>query len=149
MIFSVLAVAFLMEIDDRLMELSQDLGWKESLLYQNKVPQNSYTLLLNPSVLLTFWLGLQVEPALHALLQDENRLLLENRATSGKSLDVLVKLAKTWKLPSLWGQKVGKLWGLVLCSALFVFHQNMCIYFATSSNASLSLAVLNDVFNEV
>jgi hypothetical protein len=66
---------------------------------------------------------LRVQPALQALLVDEARALAENRADSGRAEDRLGRAGREWRAPTLWGQKIVKLWSFVLCVALYIQHQ--------------------------
>ena len=68
----------------------------------------------------------RVEPALQAVMADEERLLLANRADSGLARDRLEQAWRDWRAPMLWGQKIVKLWSFILCCGLFAAHQ-VCI----------------------
>ena len=112
-IFSVLAIAFLFDIDDKLMEVFETMGWTESAFYKAKL-----------------------EPMLQdfALEERRDRMLYDMGKASKRGLRAF--LSQWWlrglKQPTIWGLSVVRFWAFVLVTGLFVVHQ--CIVFEIATN---------------
>jgi hypothetical protein len=102
-IFSVLAIAFAMEIDDKFMEALVNFGFSETPVYI-----------------------LQIKPALACVMADDMRTLAMNRrgqdAEGNRTQDAMSPVVKTSRMfmkRNLWGLQIANWWALVLTTALF------------------------------
>ena len=130
-IFSVLAVAFLMDIDDRLMQILQNFGFKVSALYQHRL-----------------------EPALICRLEDEEDTLLEGRLARTESIHLanidsrVKKFLMLGRFRTLAGQPIRKWFSALLTFVLLGFELHWCRIIASAATPSNMISVLSDVFNE-
>jgi hypothetical protein len=126
-IFSVLAVAFLMDIDDRLMQILQNFGFKTSALYQHRL-----------------------EPALIMRLQDEEDALVESRLARAESVPNVggVKGLLLGRVRALAGQPIRKWWSALLTFTLLGFELYWCVVIASDATPENMSSVLSEVFNE-
>ena len=128
-IFSVLAVAFLMDIDDRLMQILQNFGFKVSALYQHRL-----------------------EPALICRLEDEEDTLLEGRLAESIHLANIDSRFKKFlmlgRVRTLAGQPIRKWFSALLTFVLLGFELHWCRIIASAATPSSMISVLSEVFNE-
>ena len=129
-IFSVLAVAFLFEIDDKLMEVFETMGWTESAFYEAKL-----------------------RPMLQNFVEEENREIIEYQAVTKSNRTVGEWFRGWWarglKQPSLWGRKTLRFWAFLLVTALFAVHQDMVFILATSTGTQSEIKKqYNSIFYE-
>ena len=128
-IFSILAVAFAMDIDAKFNEMLTTFGFAQSPLY-----------------------AMQVKPALAAIMTFEARLLSLHRkgvvVEKKESQSMLSKIAHFGQLQNLWGLPTSHWWALILTSALLLDHQFWSLSIAINSGPSVLVSQLDACFQE-
>jgi hypothetical protein len=128
-IFSILAVAFAMDIDAKFNEMLTTFGFAQSPLY-----------------------AMQVKPALAAIMTFEARLLSLHRkgvvVEKKESQSMLSKIAHFGQLQNLWGLPTSHWWALILTSALLLDHQFWSLSIAINSGPSVLGSQLDACFQE-
>ena len=129
-IFSVLAIAFLFEIDDKLMEVLQTVGWTESKFYQEKL-----------------------SPMLHDFANEERKIHAAQRMATQSASTVREQLLGWWKRglkqPTLLGMKILRFWAFLLITVLFSVHQYLVFQIAITTGTQEDIAkVYDSIFYE-
>jgi hypothetical protein len=133
-IFSVLAVAFGMDIDAKFMEMLTNFGFEQSPIYLQKV-----------------------KPAMMSILKSDRRELKLNRkgqamersiSVASPSMVRLAKIGGMGRKRNFWGLETSKWWALILTSALLLHHQYWSLSIAINSGPSVLVSQLQAVFQE-
>ena len=131
-IFSVLAIAFLFEIDDKLMEAFETIGWTDSAFYRAKL-----------------------EPMLRDFALEERRERMSydqgksRLAKSSLRTHFLLWWSRGLRQPTIWGLSVVRFWAFLLVTALFVVHQYLVFEIATSTGTQKDIVrVYDSIFYE-
>ena len=131
-IFSVLAIAFAMEIDDKFMEALVNFGFSETPVYI-----------------------LQIKPALMCVMADDMRTLAMNRrgqdAEGNRTQDAMnpvVKMSRMFMKRNLWGLQIANWWALVLTTALLCDHLYWSIMLSINSGPDQIGQWLNASFQD-
>ena len=131
-IFSVLAVAFGMDIDAKFMEMLTNFGFEQSPVYLQKV-----------------------KPAMMSILKSDRRELKLNRKGQAveRSISVanpplLAKIGGMGRKRNFWGLEVSKWWALILTTALLLHHQFWSLSITINSGPSGLKEQLQAVFQE-
>jgi hypothetical protein len=127
-IFSILAVAFGMEIDCKFMEMLTNFGFEQSPLYI-----------------------LKVKPALSAIMNADHRELASNRRgsqTRRQTSAGMVRIGHMFQMRNFWGLEASKWWAFILTSALLAHHQFWSLSIAINSGPSVLVSQLQSVFQE-
>jgi hypothetical protein len=129
-IFSVLAVAFLFEIDDKLMEVFQTMGWTGSAFYTAKL-----------------------RPMLHDFASEEKRTHAACMTTSRPASTVREHLLGWWnrglRQPTVWGMSILRFWAFLLITVLFIVHQYLVFEIATNTGTQEDITkVYDSIFYE-
>jgi hypothetical protein len=132
-IFSVLAVAFGMEIDCKFMEMLVNFGFEQSPVYICKV-----------------------RPALMSIVESDRRQKVKtNRRPEERmpqvgntAMSLAAKISRMGRKRRLWGLETSKWWALLLTSLLLLSHQYWSLTIAINSGPSVMEKQLDAVFQE-
>ncbi len=130
-IFSVLAVAFLFDIDDKLMEVFQTIGWTESAFYKAKL-----------------------RPMLHDFACEERRARATHRTAAMQPASTLGEHLLSWwsrglKQPTQRSLSIVRFWAFLLITVLFVVHQCLVFEIATKTGTQDDIVkVYDSIFYE-
>jgi hypothetical protein len=138
-IFSILAISFLLNIDDHLMPVFTSVGFIESSPYQERLKPAFVSMILSEKEDLV-------------LKSDENLSHFVSMKLSLRNFFILGRV-KTWggKIDNLRvssGQRIVNFWSLLLTTGLFLVHQYLSFSVAVNSGQNNMLAQLTPIFNE-